>query len=189
MSQNKHLHDYICEIENIVPPELCARILQEYGPTQEWRPAQVGTNAVAKDIRNVDSLGLSMPDVMGRNQAVRKALDDEMFACASAAIHAYNERFPLAKIEQDSGYDLLRYSEGQFYKEHVDSFKAHPRAISCSFMLNADYDGGEFAFFQKELVYKPKTGSVLMFPSNFMYPHEILPVLSGTRYSIISWFI
>jgi hypothetical protein len=27
-----------------------------------------------------------------------------------------------------------------------------------------------------------------MFPSNFMYPHAIKPVLSGTRYSIITWF-
>jgi predicted 2-oxoglutarate/Fe(II)-dependent dioxygenase YbiX len=186
---NKHLHSYICEIENIVPPDLCARILAEYGPSDEWRPAQVGTNTVSKDIRNVDSLGLSMPDVIAKNQAVRKALDDEMFACASAAIQAYNDRFPLAKIEQDSGYDLLRYTEGQFYKEHVDSFKAHPRAISCSFVINDDYEGGGFGFFQQELVYKPKLGSALMFPSNFMFPHEVLPVTRGTRYSIISWFI
>lgn len=185
----KHLHTYICEIENIIPPELCSRILQEYAGSSEWRPAAVGDNSVAKDIRNVDSLGVSLPDVIAKNQAVRKAIDGDLFACASAAIRAYNERFPKARIEQDSGYDLLRYKEGQFYKEHVDSFKAQPRAISCSFSLNDDYEGGGFAFFGRELVYKPKRGSALMFPSNFMYPHEVLPVTKGVRYSIISWFL
>jgi predicted 2-oxoglutarate/Fe(II)-dependent dioxygenase YbiX len=41
----------------------------------------------------------------------------------------------------------------------------------------------------KQLKYNLKKGSVLMFPSNFMYPHEILEVTKGTRYSIITWFL
>ena len=28
----------------------------------------------------------------------------------------------------------------------------------------------------------------VMFPSTFMYPHEVMPVTKGTRYSIITWF-
>ena len=36
---------------------------------------------------------------------------------------------------------------------------------------------------------KLKKGDAIMFPSNFMYPHEIMPVTQGTRYSIITWFI
>ena len=97
--------------------------------------------------------------------------------------------FSDVKVEQDSGYDLLKYEVGGFYIPHTDHFKNVPREISCSFMLNDDYEGGEFAFFDRELVYKLKKGSCIMFPSNFMYPHEIMPVTSGTRYSIITWFI
>ena len=33
-----------------------------------------------------------------------------------------------------------------------------------------------------------KTGDLVMFPSNFMYPHSVQPILSGTRYSIVCWF-
>ena len=36
---------------------------------------------------------------------------------------------------------------------------------------------------------KLKKADAIMFPSNFMYPHEIMPVTQGTRYSIITWFI
>ena len=37
--------------------------------------------------------------------------------------------------------------------------------------------------------YKLEKGDALMFPSNFMYPHEVMPVTKGTRYSIITWFV
>jgi predicted 2-oxoglutarate/Fe(II)-dependent dioxygenase YbiX len=55
--------------------------------------------------------------------------------------------------------------------------------------LNDDFEGGEFVFFNKELKYKLEKGDAIMFPSNFMYPHEVMPVTQGTRYSIITWFI
>jgi predicted 2-oxoglutarate/Fe(II)-dependent dioxygenase YbiX len=63
------------------------------------------------------------------------------------------------------------------------------RSVSCSFALNDDFEGGEFAFFDRELKYKLGKGDAIMFPSNFMYPHEVMPVTKGTRYSIITWFI
>ena len=87
------------------------------------------------------------------------------------------------------GYILLKYEVNQFYAEHIDFFRDNSRVVSCSFILNDDYEGGEFAFFNRELKYKLKKGSCIMFPSNFMYPHEIMPVTSGTRYSIITWFV
>ena len=34
---------------------------------------------------------------------------------------------------------------------------------------------------------KLKTGDILMFPSNFMYPHEVTECTKGTRYSFVSW--
>ena len=30
-------------------------------------------------------------------------------------------------------------------------------------------------------------GSIVFFPSNFMYPHTIKPITKGQRYSIVSW--
>jgi predicted 2-oxoglutarate/Fe(II)-dependent dioxygenase YbiX len=65
---------------------------------------------------------------------------------------------------------------------------SEPRSISCSLNLNDDYEGGEFTFFDDTLSYNLGKGDVLMFPSNFMYPHAIKPILSGTRYAIITWF-
>ena len=186
---HKNLEDYIVEFENIVPPELCDAILNEYGNSNNWGPTYVGSGQVDKTIRNVDTIYISTPQVISQNPLIRQHLDKELYKCANKAINMYNEKFPEAMIEEDSGYELLRYGEGNFYKQHTDSFKARPRAVSCSFALNDDYLGGEFSFFDQEFFYKLKKGSVLMFPSNFMFPHAVMPVTKGTRYSIITWFV
>ena len=188
-SHVESLKDYICIFENLISDELCADILQEYKNCEDWEEASIGQGVIDKTSRNVDVVGLSMANVIVKNQPTRKQLDDRIWAVTNAAIGMYNQRFPDAHIEEDSGYELLRYNTGCFYVTHTDSFKLRPRAVSCSIALNDDFEGGEFSFFDRKLNYNLKKGSVIMFPSNFMFPHEILPVISGTRYSIITWFI
>jgi predicted 2-oxoglutarate/Fe(II)-dependent dioxygenase YbiX len=51
--------------------------------------------------------------------------------------------------------------------------------------LNNEYEGGEFVLCGEN--YELKTGDVIVFPSNFLYPHEVKPVKSGVRYSFVSW--
>lgn len=163
-------------------------VLDEYKECGEW------INATLKDgddlnIRNCQTINISFPGVIKKNSDIRLKIDESIFACATQAIGQYKAKFLECNIARDSGYELLRYKEGQFYTTHTDFFRDVPRSVSCSFALNDDYEGGEFAFFDRELVYKLKKGSCIMFPSNFMYPHEIMPVISGTRYSIVTWFV
>jgi predicted 2-oxoglutarate/Fe(II)-dependent dioxygenase YbiX len=185
----KNLTDYIRVFENIVPNELCDAILREFSDEEEWQQTVVANGKVHSDIRSAETVVISYPHVIEKNVGVRKKLDLEIFNSASTAITKYNEKFPLARIQEDSGYEMLRYKEGQFYTEHTDSFKDRPRAVSCSFALNDEYEGGEWAFFNREKIIKVPKGAAVLFPSNFMYPHEIMPVTKGTRYSIVTWFI
>jgi predicted 2-oxoglutarate/Fe(II)-dependent dioxygenase YbiX len=185
----KNINDYILVFEDIIAPALCDDILNEFSNEEEWQKTVVGQGEINPEIRSAETIILSYPHVIGKNTKIRAKLDKYIFYSAGFAIKKYKEKFPLATIQEDSGYELLRYKEGQFYTQHTDSFKDRPRAVSCSFVLNDDYEGGDFAFFDRELKYKLKKGSCIMFPSNFMYPHEIMPVTSGTRYSIITWFV
>jgi predicted 2-oxoglutarate/Fe(II)-dependent dioxygenase YbiX len=185
----KNISDYILTFENVIASEICDRIVSEFSNEDEWEETKIDGGYVDDKIRSAKIIKLSFPYVIEKNPEVRTMLDHTIFASAGLAIRKYNEKFPSALIQQDSGYELLRYKEGQFYIEHTDSHKAMPRTISCSFILNDDYEGGEFAFFNQEIKYKLEKGSCIMFPSNFMYPHEIMPVKSGTRYSIVTWFI
>jgi predicted 2-oxoglutarate/Fe(II)-dependent dioxygenase YbiX len=184
----KELKDYIAVVPNVVSSELCDAVLAEYKNCDDWINATV-KNGENLNIRNCQTIGMSFSNIIEKNKETRQKLDQELFICAAKAIQNYKNVFPMCDIEQDSGYDLLKYKTGGFYSQHKDSFKDRPRAVSCSFALNDGYEGGEFAFFGRELVYNLKKGSCIMFPSNFMYPHEIMPVTSGTRYSIVTWFI
>jgi len=183
------LKDYIIVLEDVLPHSVCDKILEEYANSGEWQQTVVGGGEARLDIRSAQTIQMSADFVLNKNLELRKELDADVFAGAAKAIQAYNTKFEHCRIEEDSGYELLRYETGQFYTQHVDSFKARPRAVSCSFALNDDYEGGEFGFFDRELVIKAPKGGAVLFPSNFMYPHEIMPVTKGTRYSIITWFI
>lgn len=185
----KNINDYIVVFEDLMTHALCDAILKEFSNEEEWQKTVVGDGRVDDKVRTAETVAMSYPHVIEKNLKIRQKLDKYVFASAGLAIQKYNEKFPLCKIEEDSGYELLRYKEGQFYTQHTDSFKAVPRAVSCSFALNDDYEGGEWGFFNREMVIKAPKGSAVLFPSNFMYPHEIMPVTKGTRYSIITWFI
>ena len=78
-------------------------------------------------------------------------------------------------------------------KEHCDHihtiFDGKRRGIpvlSIVGALNEDYEGGEFIMWETEKIELPQ-GSIMIFPSNFMYPHKVMPVTKGTRYSYVSW--
>jgi predicted 2-oxoglutarate/Fe(II)-dependent dioxygenase YbiX len=181
--------DYIVVFENIVSDALCDSILEEFNNENEWVKTPVGHNNLDQKIRNAETIPISHADVIKQNTQIRQKLDNDIFECVGYAIKKYNEKFPLCRIEQDSGYELLRYNQGQFYVQHTDSLKLIPRTVSCSLALNDNYEGGEFGFFDQKVKIKIPKGAALMFPSNFMYPHEIIPVVKGTRYSIVTWFV
>lgn len=182
------VRDYILVVENVLPNYLCDKIIEEYKNSPDWINTTIARGS-DRDYRRCDSINTSDSIIIGRNPEVRKNLDHEIFTCAGAAIQIYKNKFGETNIEGDSGYTLLRYQEGEFYKQHTDNFLKSPRIISCSFSLNDDYAGGEWGFFDRNIVMRVPKGSAIMFPSNFMYPHEIMPVTNGVRYSIITWFI
>jgi hypothetical protein len=188
------LDKYIVLVEDVLPAALADQILAEYKTTDDWITA---TTFGLTEARKCSSIGMSYESIISKNLGVRKQLDDMLFEVTADALKQYKIIAPpISKdtyfAEKDTGYELLRYNTGDFYKEHTDAANVNNdphRILSCSFALNDDYEGGEFAFFNRELVYKLKKGSCIMFPSSFMYPHEVMPVTSGTRYSIITWFV
>ena len=184
------LKDYILILEDIIPDKLCNDILNEYENSKEWLDTAVGGKGnINKEIRNCTTIGISLNEVIEKNKNVRKILDDEVFGCAKKSIEKYNQKFKHCRVSKDSGYNLLKYEKNNFYHEHVDSFTEIPRTLSCSLILNDEFKGGEFSFFNNEIIYNLKKGSAIIFPSNFLYPHSVLPIVSGTRYSIVTWFL
>jgi hypothetical protein len=53
-------------------------------------------------------------------------------------------------------------------------------------VLNDGYTGGEFSMFEDTVIPFEK-GDVIVFPSCFLYPHEVKQLTEGVRYSFVSW--
>jgi predicted 2-oxoglutarate/Fe(II)-dependent dioxygenase YbiX len=77
-------------------------------------------------------------------------------------------------------------------REHFDHiyslFDGNQRGIpvlSILILLNDDFQGGDFKINgQSQNMSK---GDLIIFPSCFMFPHEVELVTEGTRYSLIAW--
>lgn len=174
------LSDYIKIVPNVLTDKQIEFILSKLKPSDLWEPAKISKDGKSFfEIRNCDVIGISINDSM-------KELDYIIFDAAKFAYCSYGH--PLT-IEHDTGYDALRYKEGGFYKTHVDESSKQNRTLSCSFALNDDYEGGDWGFWGDEIKFKAPKGSAVLFPSNFMFPHQIMEVTKGIRYSIVTWFV
>lgn len=180
--------DYIRVYEGVFTSEECKTILNEYKNDSGWKTSKVGFNGIEdSDYRKCDILNISDQEVIEKNQSVRLGIDNLIHRKAIGVAQKYVTEFPSCCLRTDSGYDLLRYKTGGFFKQHTDSYLEQPRALAMSINLNDDYKGGSLAFFDEEVTIKGGLGSVIIFPANYMYPHQIMEVTKGTRYAIVTW--
>lgn len=111
------------------------------------------------------------------------------------AIDAYRKDLNISdlSIEIINTPIILKYENTGFYTWHVDHCRSAPRTLSCILMLNDDYEGGNLCIRDvdgsNEKCIDVRKNRLIVWPSNFMYPHTVKPVTKGTRYSVVSWAI
>lgn len=78
---------------------------------------------------------------------------------------------------------IKKWNQGQSMGPHFDGQDGDSTlAFSLVAYINDDYEGGEIHFPNQNITIKPKAGSLIMFPSQEPYVHEVMPITSGTRY-------
>jgi hypothetical protein len=95
------------------------------------------------------------------------------------------------------GYSHLRYNkydpetEMRFHCDHIttlfDGTRKGIPVLTLLGLLNDEFEGGELVLFDQDNEVNFKSGDLIIFPSNFLYPHAIKPIKSGVRYSFVSW--
>ena len=173
----------IVEIKNVVSPEFIDKIIPL--ANHKAKKNLMIKSGLDKDIRNVKGFHLNFDtptDVFYWN-FIKEEIE--------RLYNYYKAKFPKMISSKINQIDLLKYSAGGKYEIHTDHYTTSIRHLSIIMNLNDDYEGGDLVFTdQKEKEIKRlklSKGSVVFFPSNFMYPHGIQPITKGTRYSIVSW--
>ena len=179
----KNLKDYIKIYDDVLDHHICKQIVES---------ADESTFTKATVRKNKESTeGVVKKDRNCYNKWLDKQFENVVFNSIGKILNLYQNdinTFAEGADGIDTGYNHLIYkgNERGKYETHTDSFKNYPRLLSISILLNDNFDGGNFCFFD-EYVIEKKVGSAIAFPSNFMFPHAILPVSNGDRHAIITW--
>ena len=189
--------DFVQVIENVLAEDDCAEIIEEFNKDDNFQWAQTviddGRSVVNYEHRMVKELLITDPDVWmlnsGRIRLIRavKSAAQKAVANYNQLIHERGYVRMTPSIAHDEGFKLLKYREGYKFNEHFDEITDSGRVLTCSIALNDGFTGGEFTFFDGKSVFNPPVGSAIVFPSSFMFPHAVTPIVSGERYSIITW--
>ena len=183
------LEDFIHVEKNAISDELCRQIIDEYDDSDDWKAGTINDYEI-NEYRKCEVVYLSQDETLEKNLKTRNKIDEKLYKIINNLLEKYLKKYDAlgyVQIKEDTGYMLLRYKTGDYVKKHVDTSSDQHRTLSCSLILNDDYEGGEITFFDGEIKPNLKKGDLLIFPSSFTYPHQVLPVTSGTRYSIITW--
>ena len=184
MGQMKDLimEKYIGYYEEVVPHALCDDLIN-YG--FNFKPSTYSSH---KGRTETSEERVRMDEVWIKNgnlyyNAVKAAFE--------YAIKKYSEAHPLFAVQHITDFRINRYVEDGFMSSHVDNIHhshgqqyGYPQ-VSILLFLNDDYKGGEFVVANKW--YYPTRGSAIVFPSNFMFPHEVKKVTKGIRWSVLAW--
>ena len=173
----------IVEIKNVVSNEFIDKIIPLINKKAKKNLTVI--SGLSKDVRNVKGYHLTFDtptDLFYWNYI--KSEIERIYTF-------YKAKFPKMMSSKINQIDLLKYSPEGKYEIHTDHFTTSIRALSIIINLNDDYEGGDLIFTdqsEKEIKrLKLGKGSIVFFPSNFMYPHGIQPITKGTRYSIVAW--
>ena len=173
----------IVEIKNIISKDFINKIIPFID--KKCKKNLPIMNGVDTEVRNVSGyqLNLNTPTNMFYWNFIKEEIE-------RIYIH-YKAKFPKMSSVKINQIDLLKYTPGGKYEIHTDHYTSTPRHLSIIINLNDTYEGGDLIFTDqqnKEIKrLKLDKGSIVFFPSNFMYPHSIQPITKGTRYSIVAW--
>ena len=84
-----------------------------------------------------------------------------------------------------SGVVYLNVPKGDESHEGINLIHIENRGVFKNHEFRYDYTPTKYN--QITTFVPVETGDILLFPSNFMYPHEVRETTKGTRYSFVSW--
>lgn len=163
------------------PVEFADKILSQCRNTNSfsWDSSKLGQNVLNENYRSSIQFNINRKKPLLAKEIKEFIIDP---------VRDYCSKFMVDVID-DEGFSLLKYGQSNKYDYHVDDGPITPRVISMLIYLNtSEYDGGETHFERFNLYVKPHSPALVLFPSNYIYRHAALPVKSGEKFVIVSWF-
>jgi len=184
----KNIEHYFFHKKNFLEKDCCDDYVNELSSVR-WGK-HTWYRARSDDLRSPS--GDNEPEFFNYNGKINKDIIQKL----RSVILEYIKSFEFDWFIGWEGYSeikFIRYHPNKTMQNHCDHihslFDGKRKGIpilSIIGILNDDYEGGELIMFEDKKI-DMKKGDLVIFPSNFLYPHQIAPVIKGVRYSYISW--
>lgn len=166
-----------------------SKILESPSPFLKWSQAKVGYNEIMPEYRDCYDFKYKPGITKSTTSPQIRILEEiyQMFYYRQLQpVKDYTKKYNVGELRYWEGMNLIKYGPGQHFQDHCDHGYSYNCTVSLVAYLNDDYDGGELYFKLQDLMIKPDAGDLYIFPSNYMYPHRAMPVLNGTKYSLVT---
>ena len=185
------LNSYIKIFDNLLDDKVYQSFLKVCKNDVNYKPSLISTvngNIVDKKIRDVGTYSLSPLHNESMTLVHWASYTHFKF---QTAVEDYKNFLNIVNPINISDIQILKYKIEGHYDFHTDHGKWTPRTISLIYFLNDDYEGGDLIFKlcntnQTTKIEKIKN-RLIVWPSNFMFPHKVSPVTNGERYSVVAW--
>jgi hypothetical protein len=186
--QKVALGDFIVPYHDALPADACQRIIDafERDPSRQASKTAAG---IVESGRSGEMVAMKGPEWA----ELREFVNQRAVHC----LHDYGARFSglefIMKLEATtlSPPVIEKIEPGQGFGWHIDS---GPRGTYRRFLSVLTYlmdinDGGRTEFPLQEKALQPRTGTMVLFPPYWMFPHRGAPPLREVKYKMTSYFM
>jgi predicted 2-oxoglutarate/Fe(II)-dependent dioxygenase YbiX len=174
-----NVDDYV-RTYNVIPKDLCDSIIESYESDSEWQQHTwynpESDNKTSKHNKELDVL-------------YNKKLDVLAPYLKQSLLNYYDDLKLNNLVSYYSSVRLNKYKTGTVMSEHFDLIRRNKQdgipVLTFLGLLNDNFSGGQFKVRSKVMNFKQ--GDIMVFPSTFIYPHNVEEVTEGTRYSFVTW--
>ena len=184
------LEDYVKIYPSTLSNEFCDKVLAELKHAQ-WDKNRFYDNTTdtvdEPDTEEHPNSNMCLDDIYANK---------EIISIFWQSIYTYINQLNAPYFSTWNGFTTPRhnkYNENEVMPLHCDHihgiFDGNKKGVpilSVLASLNDGYEGGELIMF-KDTVIPMEKGAVVIFPSSFMYPHKVSPVIKGVRHTCVSW--
>ena len=185
------LSDHILHLKSFIDKDVCNSVMNALDNLERDNSAPY-TDGLLNN--NADTY--FDPDIKYIDNVRDRIFIDGLKEYASK-IRSFNWSYYDTKSFHCSEMIIRRYNEGSEFKFHHDDiigeifphwFLRRQNILTCNFYFSDanNYEGGDLVFTCGK-TFHPSMGDIIIFPSNWMFYHEVQKITKGKRYSGTVW--
>ena len=184
--------DGFCVEDNFLPTSIITQLRNDL--LQQWGKEEFRSAAIGKGTNRTTNASIRNDEIKWLDKETMTAVQSYYYQSMDNLRLHLNRLLYLGLVDFEAHQAL--YSEGSYYKKHLDQFRdSSLRKVTTILYLNdvwQEDDGGELLIYKdmidENIVKKilPQGGRLVVFLSS-EFPHEVLPA-ARQRLSITGWF-